>query len=63
MFTSSVGSGEMWGKCDLSDFDHGKIVGARWASLSISVTADLLGCSRTTVTSVCREWRKEKKIQ
>ena len=30
-------------KCDLSDFDCGKIVGARRAGLSISVTADPLG--------------------
>lgn len=31
------------GKCDLCDFDHGMIVGARRAGLSISVTVDLLG--------------------
>lgn len=33
-----------WGtKCDVSDSDHGMIVGARCVGLSISVTADLLG--------------------
>ncbi|XP_051561768.1 prothymosin alpha-A-like isoform X1 [Myxocyprinus asiaticus] len=39
-------------KCDLSDFERGMIVGARRAGLSISVTADLLGFSRTTVSRV-----------
>ncbi len=29
-------------KGDLSDFEHGIVVGARWAGLSISKTADLL---------------------
>lgn len=27
-----------WGKCGLSDFDHGIVVGARRAGLSISMT-------------------------
>ena len=35
--------------CDLSDFEHGMIVGARQGGLSISETADLLGFSRTTL--------------
>ncbi len=30
-------------KWDLSDFEHGMVVGARWAGLIISKTADLLG--------------------
>ena len=46
MFTSNVRMGK---KYSLSDFDHGMIVGARWAGLSISETADLLGFSHTTV--------------
>ena len=36
-------------KCDLSDFDRGKIAGARQGGLSISETADLLGFSHTIV--------------
>ncbi len=32
-------------KEDLSDFERGMVVGARWAGLSISKTADLLGFS------------------
>ena len=36
-------------ECDLSDFDHGMIVGARQAGLRISETADLLGFSHTTI--------------
>ena len=44
----------MGNKCDLSDFDHGMIVGAKQNGLSISETADLLGFSHTTVSRVCR---------
>ncbi len=39
-------------KRDLSDFEHGMVVGARQAGLSISITADLLGFSRTTISRV-----------
>ncbi len=39
-------------KGDLSDFERGMVVGARWAGLSISKTADLLGFSRTTISRV-----------
>ncbi len=42
-------------KGDLSDFEHGMVVGARWAGLSISKTADLLGFSHTTISSFYRE--------
>ena len=49
-------------KYDLSDFDHGMIVGARQSGLSISETADLQGFSFTTVSRVCRE-QKTKCIQ
>ena len=42
--------------CDLSDFDRGRIVGARQGDLIISETADFLGFSGITVSRVCREW-------
>ncbi len=35
-------------KGDLSDFERGMVVDARWAGRNISKTADLLGFSRTT---------------
>lgn len=30
-------------QCDLNDFDHSMTVSARWAGLSVSETANLLG--------------------
>ncbi len=39
-------------KGDLSDFEHGLVVGARRAGLSISKTGDILGFSRTTNSRV-----------
>ncbi len=42
-------------KRDLSDFEHGMVVGARRAGLSISKTADLLGFSHKTISRVYRE--------
>ncbi len=49
-------------KGDLSDFERGMVVGARRADLSISKTADLLGFSHTTISSVFREWSEKEKI-
>ncbi len=47
---------------DLSDFERGMVVGARRAGLSISETADLLGFSHKTISSVYREWYEKEKI-
>lgn len=40
---------------DLSDFECSTVVGARWAGLSISKTAYLLGYSPSTVSRVYKE--------
>ncbi len=47
---------------DLSDFERGMVVGARWAGLSISKTTDLLGFSRSSISRVCREWSVKENI-
>ncbi len=49
-------------KGDLSDFKCRMVVGARWAGLSISKTADLLGFLCTTISRVYRKGSEKAKI-
>lgn len=50
------------GKCDLSDFDHGMIVGVKQAGLSTSETDEiLLRFSCTTFNRLSTEWCEKEK--
>lgn len=48
-------------KCDVYYFDLGMFVGATQAGFSISVTAEPLGLSGTTITRVYSAWCNKEK--
>lgn len=49
-------------KDDLRDFECGMVLGAKWACLRISESANLQGLLRTTISWVYREWLEKEKI-
>ncbi|GFV93826.1 uncharacterized protein TNCV_367251 [Trichonephila clavipes] len=49
----------MGNAANLSDFDRGQIVMARRLGTSISETARLVGCSRSTVVSTYAKWMND----
>ena len=46
---------------DLSDFERGKIVGARLAGVSVTKRAELISVSRATVSMVMAAYEKRRK--
>lgn len=48
-------------KGHLSDLERGVLVGGKQAAPGISETADLLGVSHTTISSVSRQWFEKEK--
>lgn len=46
----------------MSHFEHGTVVGVKWADLNISQTADLLGFSHTIISRVYSGWFEKEKI-
>jgi len=48
-------------KDDLSNFERGMVVGARWAGLSISQFVQLLRFLHRTISRVYKEWCEKGK--
>jgi len=48
-------------KGDVSNFERGMVVSARWAGLSVSQSAQLLGFSCATISMIYKEWCEKGK--